>query len=501
MANFCGKCGSELKENEKFCSKCGARIEREILTSDTYQEINYAAPINDDSQTKKKSKKMNKGKKVKVILITAAAVFLALLITLTALFFTGSSYGVYRDMQAQEYNEAVSDYTSVVKNNLIQKLFLKIVLSNYDEKVIEKFENGKMEYDSAVDALEALQEMGFGDMSEAINKITLIYEENTAFQQGNKYYENGDYENAIKAYSKISESNENYQEAQTKLNALYPKYISFVTENVASFLSNGDYENALSLVNTALQILPDSVDTIELVSLKNESLNNYKSKVMSDVTSLVNQNQFIDALDLINHAITVDDNEDFQKAKTTAEKKYADYIATAVQKYLDGEDYIIALRTVNNALAVLPENSDLKELKTKVENQTPTYLLDVCKPYQITDTSGYVEYINGEKFNMGGKAFTNGFTIDTSWHDLNYAIFNLENNYTQLTFYTGHVDNTRNGNGTIKIYLDGVLAKEIEANDQALAQKISIDITGVKQLKFEVTYAGGAYGFADITVK
>lgn len=500
MANFCGKCGSELKENEKFCSKCGARIEREILTPDTYREVNYDTPINDDSQTKKKGKKMNKGKKVKVILITAAAVFLALLITLTALFFTGSSYGVYRDMQAQEYNEAVSDYTSVVKNNLIQKLFLKIVLSNYDEKVIEKFENGKMEYDSAVDALKALQEMGFGDMSEAINKITLIYEENTAFQQGNKYYENGDYENAIKAYSKISESNENYQEAQTKLNALYPKYISFVTENVASFLSNGDYENALSLVNTALQILPDSVDTIELVSLKNESLNNYKSKVMSDVTSLVNQNQFIDALDLINHAISVDNNDDFQNTKTTVEKKYVESVTATVQKHLDSEDYISASRTVTGALDILPENADLKALKEKVEKATPTYLLDVCKPYQVSEYY-YKEYINGETFNMGGKSFTNGFTIDTSWNSFSYAIFNLENNYNKLSFYTGHVDNTRGGNGTIKIYLDGILAKEIEANDQALPQKIEIDVTGVKQLKFEVTYAGGEYGFGNVTVK
>ena len=102
---------------------------------------------------------------------------------------------------------------------------------------------------------------------------------------------------------------------------------------------------------------------------------------------------------------------------------------------------------------------------------------------------------------MGGKSFTNGFTINTSWNDFSYAIFNLENNYTQLSFYTGHVDNTDNGNGKIKIYLDGILEKEIDANDQALPQKININITGVKQLKFEVTYAGGEYGFGNVIVK
>jgi len=35
MAYFCGKCGAELKDNDKFCSKCGSSIESIIYDTDT----------------------------------------------------------------------------------------------------------------------------------------------------------------------------------------------------------------------------------------------------------------------------------------------------------------------------------------------------------------------------------------------------------------------------------------------------------------------------------
>ena len=35
MAYFCGKCGAELKDNDKFCSKCGNSIESIIYDTKT----------------------------------------------------------------------------------------------------------------------------------------------------------------------------------------------------------------------------------------------------------------------------------------------------------------------------------------------------------------------------------------------------------------------------------------------------------------------------------
>ena len=38
MAYFCGKCGAELKDNDKFCSNCGSSIES--IVYDTNTDIN-----------------------------------------------------------------------------------------------------------------------------------------------------------------------------------------------------------------------------------------------------------------------------------------------------------------------------------------------------------------------------------------------------------------------------------------------------------------------------
>lgn len=459
----------------------------------------YTAPqqVQSFNKPKKEKKPMSKGKKAKIILITIAVALVALAITLAVTFFTSAAYGVSKSVKAESYSEALSDYNSDVKDNFIQELILGGILKGYDDKIVEQFKNGEIDYNSAVDALETLDKMGFDGSAEKVSEITNIKDADSALEKGDEYYESGDYENAIKEYSKIDEGNENYDAAQTKLNELYPKYISSIVEKAKSYNSAKNYEEAVAYVNTAYDILPEGVDTAELDKIKSESLASYKSDIMDQVTELINASQFEDALDLIDEAIAVDDNEDFQKTKTTTETKYVESITATVDKHLGNEDYISAKRVVDNALTVLPGNSSLKALQSKVEKATPTYLLDKHKPYA---SSRFTEYINGETITMGGVTYTNGFTLN----DGGSAIFNLAGTYTTMNFTIGHVDNTTMRDGVVKIYCDGVLAKEITVGCEALPQRISLDITGVKQVKFEfpyVRYNEVGCGFGNVTVK
>ena len=168
-----------------------------------------------------------------------------------------------------------------------------------------------------------------------------------------------------------------------------------------------------------------------------------------------------------------------------------------MEKHLGSEDYISAKRVVENALTVLPGNERLKELKKQVEDATPTYLLDVYTPYE---SNGYKEYVNGETVSMGGKTYTNGFTLGGDYYD-EYAIFNVDKQYTSVNFLIGHIDGTDLNNVTVKIYCDGVLKTELTINADALPQKLTVDITGVSQLKI-VTEGNryAYYGFANVTV-
>ena len=178
---------------------------------------------------------------------------------------------------------------------------------------------------------------------------------------------------------------------------------------------------------------------------------------------------------------------------TSTESMYVKSISAAIQKHLENEDYVSAKRVVENALTILPNNAELKELENDVEDSTPTYLLDVCKPYE---SNRFAEFVNGETFAMGGKAYTNGFSLREG-----YALFNIDSNYSTLSFTVGHCDGTDMNSTTIKIYCDGILKKEIQMTAEDLPQKVTVDITGVNQLKIDSSQYYGAYGFANVTVK
>lgn len=498
---FCGKCGVQLSDQEKFCPECGTSVsnttnEQKVITTKGKKALMTK------TKTKKEKEPMSKGKKAKTIFFSVLVVILVVVIAVGAFFLTGSSFKVYGMMNNEKYEEAISTYSSEVKDDFVQKTMFKTAMNGYDEKLVNKFNDGKITYDSAVNGLKALNEMDLGDYSSVIDSVTKINDSNTAFEKAIKFYNDGDYENAIIEFSKILEGNENYEEVQAKLAEIYPKYISEVTTKANELSKGKEYEKALTLVNTALEILPQSVDASELNTLKTTTLSDYKASVLSEVTDFVNQKEYEKALDTINHALTIDENDDFEVTKNTVETKFVESVTTTVQGYLDSEDYDSAARTVSSALETLPDNKTLTDLKQKVKDETPTYLLDACKPYQTTE--GYEEYVNGETFTVGGTEQTNGFKIPAS---TGTVIFNVDGKYKKLGFSLGHVADSNFDNAKVKVYLDGKHHKTYDMSYQDLAKRISIDITGVKQIKFVVeAYEGQgsywvSYGFGNITVK
>jgi len=532
--------------------------------------------------------KMSAGKKVKIILLTVLSLIVVLAIAGAVLFFTGTPYAIYQDIQDQQYARATNDYHKQVEGSFIDELILDMLLAKETSKATDNYNSGEWDYHTTVAHLDALAQMGFEDASaksgeiteayataivdafnsgertyddaknelnalvntgygnagdklysikdtyatdtvnkfkngelslnaattvlnalkadgydkaaELIVEITSIENANTALDKGNEYYENGDYEEAITELSKIPEGNENYEEAQQKLNQAYAAYVDSTVSAIERYNSQRKYKEAVQYANIAYGVLPDSVDTSAIDAAKEEALTAYKTDVASEVTELINESNYVDAFDVIDDAIAFDDNDYFRDLRVSTEGKYTESVAAIVQGHLDNEDYINAKRVVDNSLTVLPENSDLKSLQSKVEKATPTYLLDVCKPYE---SNGFTEFINGETIAMGGKTYTNGFTLGGDHYSDEYAIFNVDSQYSSLNFLIGHIDGAHMHDATIKFYCDGVLKKDITIKSDSLPQKISMDITGVNQVKIVVSGLNrySSYGFANATIK
>ena len=148
-----------------------------------------------------------------------------------------------------------------------------------------------------------------------------------------------------------------------------------------------------------------------------------------------------------------------------------------------------------------PAKNAVSEDKTEENTE---YLLNIMSPYEKPywyDASGII--------NMGGKAYTNGFTCmgyqDTKEGNVTY--FNLEGQFTDLAFTAGIVSSNRNENNvTFAFYADENIIDSFEMKSGDLPERRSVDVTGCEQLKivvsdgYWVADGSGTYGIADVIV-
>ena len=132
------------------------------------------------------------------------------------------------------------------------------------------------------------------------------------------------------------------------------------------------------------------------------------------------------------------------------------------------------------------------------ENQV--YLLDEVRPYKIPS-----HYEEAPILNMGGKNYSNGFTcMGYGKNNVGNAVyFNLDGNYSKMTFTTGIVLD-RELDVVYRFHTDGQLAYEIKLGASDLPVTHSINVEGCKQLMISVydrkstPDVSGTYGIADI---
>lgn len=127
-------------------------------------------------------------------------------------------------------------------------------------------------------------------------------------------------------------------------------------------------------------------------------------------------------------------------------------------------------------------------------SQNPVYLNSVCKP---EDSRGYKtvsSYIDGT-VTVGGVLYKNGFTLSTFYGPTVFgrAEFSLKGKYKTLNFILG---TNPNGNsrskdkGIFVIRADGKKILDKLVADNSVPERISLDVSGVDKLRFEIVEDG-----------
>lgn len=178
-------------------------------------------------------------------------------------------------------------------------------------------------------------------------------------------------------------------------------------------------------------------------------------------------------------------------------KEYESQIIAEINNLIIEEKNDDALQVINEALKIIPNSTILNQKKEDIQALKAYYLLDIISPYE---TRGYEKIDMGEFIQMGGDKFYNGFALGEGWNT-SYAIFNLNSKYKVITVMIGHIDGSGERDKTVTIYADDILKETIEIGYQDLPKEFTIDVTGVKKLKFERTDGTTKTGFVDLLIK
>lgn len=183
----------------------------------------------------------------------------------------------------------------------------------------------------------------------------------------------------------------------------------------------------------------------------------------------------------------------WKKLTTTTKRSYTH------KKLKENTKYYYKVR----AYKVIKGSKKYSKYSNIVTRRSSRYLIDMMSPYASRDCTEYRSWSNSDKFYMGGKGYTNGFTLGYGYSGISgsvFAVFNLKGKYSSITFTFGPVDD-RNDSNTLELYSDDELIQSYNINANDLPKTVTIDTKNANKFEFrmkDIAFDNISYGFANI---
>jgi len=131
-------------------------------------------------------------------------------------------------------------------------------------------------------------------------------------------------------------------------------------------------------------------------------------------------------------------------------------------------------------------------------------MFDLVPAYQSNDYEEYSIARGGsDSFSMAGIKYWNGCALIGGYGKTPYSIYNLNGQYSTISGTLGHVDDSSMSDNVLQIFYDGVLHREITLSGDMIPTNLTLDVTGVLQLKFSMysDHRSGTYGLGNPVIE
>lgn len=342
-------------------------------------------------------------------------------------------------LSAGETTKAITMFNSTALGHYERVEELKLVIIDFINSAINEYLLGNATLEKAEQSLNTGRvvaehtDLAIEEVAEAATRLSEIKESKKSYDSGCELLIEGNFVDAIEKFNQVIENDVNYADAQSKTESALKSLKDSVLEQSAQLISEQNYTDALQKIDEAFLILSDDAD---LKTMQATCAQKYITSVLDEAD-----------------AALVDPGVDYEKA--------LDILKPAMQKF--------------------SEDEKLKQKYEYLMTFVPVSLFDM-EPYKCDGESRLT--VKTIKDNMGNtyeKAFQ-GY----AFYSPKDGTYDIGKKYNLLsgTVAVEKCDHLDSG-GSLKIYGDEKLLKQVKVDKNFKPIEISVDITGVTDLKIE----------------
>lgn len=372
-------------------------------------------------------------------------------------------------------------------------------LSSIYDGIVEKYSLGEIT-ESDIEYLEKLaKKANFDDSSDYSDFLSDIYTVDSSisyYESAMEAYDDGDYTTAYNYFSYVDEAYAaHYDDAVAKMNECKELASSEEKENIEKLIANGDYEEALTAINS-------------LASTDKETANTLYTELETEVSTFLDGEidkyfksfDYEGAYDYLSDIYYSYSYDFIQEKMNNLENDFVNYSLDVAESDASENNYEAAQSVVLQAMeAVGEDNEILVNAYEEYRSHLPVYINDLDYMSCVNE----VYSTDNLKDNTGvlyhkGLAMCKYFTGDGGEGSAEYYINGKYATFTgTVAVRSGNEDN--DDSAYFEIYGDGkLLYTSPVMTKSSFPESFNINVTGVKMLKISYPASNSDEGMATL---
>ena len=360
----------------------------------------YGQPPQPDNKPPKKKKK-------KALIISLSCVVAVLAVTVAVLLFLllSPENKLKNCIEDRDWSAAAALYEEHFQGDEKKEAKADEILRKAVDALREEFVAGTMDYSTVKRHLKGIEDFWDDDyVEDALDFVRELGDSRDAFEEAEQCMEREEYEDAIRLYGEVVESDPNYGTAQEKLETAKGRYKDKLLEEAGAYEEIKDFDSAMELVEKGLEILTGDIELGSRLEELQEGKAQYGiDSVLTKAAEHASQNNYFEALEVIREGLLENaGNEKLETAlKDYSEKYKQDILAKAETAIGTDENYEAAILVFDSALNTL--NGDYAQVEQAIREKREEYVQRQLEKSQRENTdSALVGVWQGTMVSSGG---------------------------------------------------------------------------------------------------